>query len=62
MAALRSALAMVTRPSCGSFGSSATASMGPRGLHIHHVPLTAAPALRPAAARNLEVRSIVRGY
>ncbi|XP_062195502.1 uncharacterized protein LOC133898784 [Phragmites australis] len=57
MAAMRSALAMLSRRTCGSSGSSAAASMGGRGLEIHQVFRPAAPRtppLRPAAFRNLE--------
>ncbi|CAL4952252.1 unnamed protein product [Urochloa decumbens] len=46
MAALRSALAMLSR------GSSA--SMGGRGLEVNKVLRHAAPPLRPAAIRNVE--------
>jgi hypothetical protein len=61
MAAIRSALAMLGRRSCGSSGSSTAASIGRRGLEIHQVLRLAAPrapllpSLRPAG-RNLEVR------
>ncbi|CAO2205271.1 unnamed protein product [Urochloa humidicola] len=41
MAAMRSALAMLGRRSCG-FGSSAASSMGGRGLEVHRVPRPAA--------------------
>ncbi|TVU13226.1 hypothetical protein EJB05_40761 [Eragrostis curvula] len=57
MAAMRSALAMLSRRSFGSSGSSAVASMGGRGLEIHQVFRSAAPRtppLRPPAIRNLE--------
>ncbi|KAL6644331.1 hypothetical protein ACP70R_015939 [Stipagrostis hirtigluma subsp. patula] len=57
MAAMRSALAMISR---GSPRSSAAASMGGRGLEIHRLLSSAAPrtpplpSLRPAAIRNHE--------
>ncbi|CAO2185895.1 unnamed protein product [Urochloa humidicola] len=59
MAAIRSALAMLGRRSCGSSGYSAAASFGGRGLEIHQVFHPAAPrapplpTLRPTS-RNLE--------
>uniref|UniRef100_A0A0A8XRF5 Uncharacterized protein n=1 Tax=Arundo donax TaxID=35708 RepID=A0A0A8XRF5_ARUDO len=59
MAAIRSALAMLGRRSCGYSGSSAAASFGGRGLEIQHVFRPAAsrttllPSLRPAG-RNFE--------
>ncbi|KAK3143732.1 hypothetical protein QOZ80_4AG0304260 [Eleusine coracana subsp. coracana] len=57
MAAMRSALAMFSRRSCGSGGSSVAASMGRRGLEIYQVCGAAAPRmppLHPTAVRNLE--------
>ncbi|KAL6646673.1 hypothetical protein ACP70R_015750 [Stipagrostis hirtigluma subsp. patula] len=57
MAAMRSALAMISR---GSPRSSAAASMGRRGLEIHRLFSSAAPrtpplpSLRPAAIRSHE--------
>jgi hypothetical protein len=62
MAAVRSALMGLCRRRCGSSGCSAAASMVARGLGMRQGVGAAAtrtpalPSLRPAAARNLEVR------
>jgi hypothetical protein len=53
MAALRSALAMLSR---GSSGSSAAAYVGGRGMGIKVFHRAAPPPLHPAATRNVEVR------
>jgi hypothetical protein len=64
--AMRSALAMLSRRSCGSLGSSAAASVATRGLEIRQVVGAAAPRipllLHPAAVRNLEVRRLCFRY
>ncbi|CAO2180309.1 unnamed protein product [Urochloa humidicola] len=58
MAAVRSALARLGRRACGFSGSSATGSMGGRGLEVRKVVDPAAPrmpllpSLRPASTRT----------